>query len=136
MKTKNIILSAGLIGLAYLVYKNSKQKTEVLQEDTSGGGGGIGGGGIGGGVIGGVYPILPPIMGQPNINIVVPPVPRPFVNPRPYGTRSEPLSLSQVEEAPDVPSTSNSNTTTGGTTSAPHGAGYTPLSSGSAESQP
>jgi hypothetical protein len=56
MKTKNIIITAGLLGLAYLVFKNSKQESDATQEDTSGGGG-AGGGGF----PLGYHPIIPPL---------------------------------------------------------------------------
>jgi hypothetical protein len=95
MKTKNIILSAGLLGLAYLVYKNSKQQpsttetpTETSPEET-GGGGGIGGGG------GGAFPLpYHPII--PALEVVVPPIPR----PRPV---KELISPSQLIEETDIP---------------------------------
>jgi hypothetical protein len=66
MKTKNIIITAGLLGLAYLVFKNSKQESDATTEDTSGGDGGGAGGG------GGFHPIIPPLA---PLNVVVPPLP-------------------------------------------------------------
>jgi hypothetical protein len=105
MKTKNMILGGGLLVLGYLIYKNSKNVIETTTEDTSGGGGGYGGGGMMGGMMGGMYPILPPLAPPTSINVIVPPIPRPFVNPKPFGTRAEPLYLSNAQEAPDSPAT-------------------------------
>jgi len=69
MKTKNMILTAGLLGLAYLVYKNSNaQPTEQSTDDTSGGGGG------GGAFPLSYHPVLPAISNPiiAPIEVVVP----------------------------------------------------------------
>ena len=69
MKTKNIILTGVLLGLGYLVYKNSNKQSDATDETATddGSGGGAGGGGSMGG--GGM--LVPPMP----IHILVPPLP-------------------------------------------------------------
>ena len=123
MKTKNIIITAGLLGLAYLVFKNSKQEENATQEDTSGGGGAGGGGGF----PLGYHPILPPLA---PLNVVVPPLPkvRTVVNlpaqyeheldilqPNPAQTEQPNPNVLAGQPRPNY--TTGSGTSTGGTTS-------------------
>lgn len=75
MKTKDLILTGALVGVAYLLYKNSMlQQSEQLTDETSGGGGG-------GGFPLSYHPILPAISNPviAPLNVVVPPL-KPRVN--------------------------------------------------------
>lgn len=104
MKTKNIILTAGLLGLGYLIYNKSKLKNEDIApiEESSGGGGSV----IGGG---GMIPIITnPIIAA--VGIVTPITKRP---------RKTEISQNIIQDKEYVPSTSTTNsTTTGGVASA------------------
>ena len=76
MKTKDLILTGALVGVAYLLYKNSMlQQSEQPTDETSGGGGG------GGGFPLSYHPILPAISNPviAPLNVVVPPL-KPRVN--------------------------------------------------------
>jgi hypothetical protein len=92
MKTKDLITIGALVGVAYLLYKNSmlqksEQQSEQQTDETSGGGGG------GGGAFPLSYhPILPAISNPviAPLNVVVPPI-KPRIN------RLEQQLLSSIE---------------------------------------
>ena len=107
MKTKNIILTAGLLGLGYLIYKKSKLNNQdsqgAVEQDSSGGGGSIGGG---------MMPIVNPIIA----GVVVP------INPRPIKTQATIIGaelMSEKELPPRATTSTTNSTTTGGTVSTP-----------------
>ena len=107
MKTKNVILIGALLGLGYVMYKNSKAKassSNSTTDDSSGGGGSSAPGGYEGLSY---HPIIPG-MSNPTpgpIEVVVTPLP-----PKPVKTRVTINSLQQVQEASDLPKPNVTNT--------------------------
>ena len=137
MKTKNLILTVGLLGLGYMIYKNSNKpavedttdNTDTTDDTSSGGGGG--GGGIGGGAslpLG--YAIIPPI------NVVVPPIKKRDISNQIAEHITDPDIMVHVNHNVSMPRT-NTSTQTSSTSSSPKSTGVkTDLSSNASSLQP
>jgi hypothetical protein len=118
MKTKNVILIGALLGLGYVMYKNSKTKASAnssTTDDTSGGS--VGGSSAPGGYEGLSYHPIIPGMSNPTpgpIEVVVVPLP-----PKPIKTKVVIDNLQQVKDLELAPSVSTSPPIVGITPSEP-----------------